>query len=341
MGLPALFSNLSLIIVIALLVVCVLMFFYFKQKIGELEKASVNQAKVLQAFITHSMQTLRQPQLLSNNDFGTPQMKFEDGNPKDKITVSDNELEEEDDEYSTTSSENDDSSDTEDDVNTDTDESTTSENDVEPFKNRYKIQEITDDLEINDLDKKENVKTVSIHSSNNSLSALEVHSFNSNFLDTHNNKKNDGSCDESSYELSNESDDSLSEFSDDDGNRTNDDNISSHITVVKTDNKEDKQELVPLTLELNSLKEQNKTTDSINSLSSVLSNLSNVEHNSTTLDVSNISIVKKKNTHNGSLKVDTLRQLAVDKSLATLDEAKKLKKKDLLTMFEDKKIPLN
>ena len=71
MGLPTLFSNLSLIIVIALLVVCVLMFFYFKQKIGELEKASVNQAKVLQAFITHSMQTLRQPQLLSNTCFNS------------------------------------------------------------------------------------------------------------------------------------------------------------------------------------------------------------------------------------------------------------------------------
>lgn len=322
MGLSTVFSNLSAIILVALLAVCVLMFFYFRQKISEIEKASINQAKILHSFISQTLamqQNLNSNVRLSNVDGPTVLLTdnnqpintqlYENSNPKEKITVSD------DDEDS-----QDDSSDEDDDDSS----STSSESSLETSEDdkklhSLKIREITENEEIEHLETPK-VKKIFLNSNEDaSLLPFEIHNLNSHLL----NQQLDGSCDLSSSSTSSDAadDESLSELSDeDDDGRVADDDLSNPINIMKLD--------------------ENK------SINLILNNLTNQESNS--VDVSDISIVKKSTSHNTSLKekddgnelrslkVDLLRQLVIDKSLASSEEAKKLKKKDLLVLLGDK-----
>ena len=317
MGLSTLFSNLSIVIVVALLVVSVAMFFYFRQKISELERASLNQAKVLQSFISR-MFTMPPPpnynqlppsenqnEQLTNSSFEVTQT-----NKKEKIQVSDDE--DEDEEYSS-----DESGDSEsDDDSSSRSSDTTLEDRDEGNLKLVKLQEL-DDFDVETLER-QNVKKIS-------LQHLVDDNIDLQHVELHESSSLDGSCDES-----------LSELSDDDDDESvhdEDNSLPSKINVVKQPMNEE--------LKVEQINSKEPQTD----LSAVLNKLSS-EHVDIQVDVSNIDIVKKVNSHNTSLKdksnelsnlkVDTLRQLVVDKSLASSDEAKKLKKKDLLVILEDK-----
>jgi hypothetical protein len=310
MGLSTLFSNLSIVIVVALLVVSVAMFFYFRQKISELEKASLNQAKVLQSFISRMFAMPPPPnynQLPPTEvERNEPSYELTQTNKKEKIQVSDDE-----EEYSSDESTD---SDSDDDSSSRSSDTTLEDNDESNLK-LVKLQEL-DEFDVETLER-QNVKKISLQhlvDDNIDLQPLELHDATSL----------DGSCD----------DESLSELSDEDDDDESipdtDNNVPSKINVVK------QQEL-----KVESEEAHNIQTD----LSVVLNKLSS-EHVDIQVDVSNIDIVKKANNHNTSLKdksnelsnlkVDTLRQLVVDKSLASSDEVKKLKKKELLVMLEEK-----
>lgn len=326
MGLATLFSNLPIVITVILLVVSVIMFFYFRQKISELEKASVSQAKVLHSFISQSLAMPRNfnpnirlsdinesSMLLSNNTSsgGDQQLSssYEHGSPKDKIIVSD-----EEDEYD--SSEDDESED--DDSNSESsEESSDNENEIKSIK----LKEI-DDSDIDEHLDTSKIKKIFLNSNDESnLVPFEVHNLSSD-------PYKDGSCDSSNDELSNESDDSLSELSDnelDENGRVSNDDMSHKINVIKT----------------------NHDTNNNSTLNTLLTNLGKEQSSlSAVVDVSNLQIVKKSQSHNTSLKekdegnnelkalkVDTLRQLVIDKSLVNVDEAKKLKKKELVELL--------
>ena len=317
MGLPAILSNLSVVIIVVLLVVSVAMFFYFRQKISELEKASINQAKILHSFIS---QTLSMPRnynpavklsdmndsalLLSNHpNSNESNSSYENSSPKEKIPVSDDEYEDEDEDDSDADVENS-SSDDDDDASSQSSDTT---NDIKSVK----LKELDDSEELLHLDTSK-VKRIVLNSKDDTdLVPFDLNDFDKHLLN------NQGSCASSSDELSDAVDDSLSELSDDDDGRVPNDDLSNSNTLNKS------EEILPI--------------------QSILSNLNN--NPSLNVNVNDLLIVKKSESHNTSLKdkeesnelkslkVDTLRQLVIDKSLANADEAKKLKKKELLDLL--------
>ena len=303
MGLSNLLSNLPILITVVLLIISVVMFFYFRQKISELEKASVSQAKVLHSFISQSLAMPRnynthmqlssnmpESEMISLSNNSQQQNGYVFNEPKEKIVVSDDDDDEDEDEYDETSSEDDSSSDSDDD-------------EVETVK-KIKIQEIdvdnsSDVIEYLDTSK---VKKIFLNSDNNNDSSLVPFNI----------QNDDGSCasSKSDDEISNAGNDSLSELSDnEDDDRVSDNYLSNSINVTKFS--------------------ENKPIESM------LNELTN----------NNLFIVKKPTSLNSSLKekeegselkalkVDTLRQIVIDKSLVNVEEAKKLKKKDLVELL--------
>jgi hypothetical protein len=271
------------------------------------------------------MQPINEPSsmLLSNNPNYLQTTRFEDNTPKDKIQVSD-------DDDSSEDEDTDNESEMTDDDNTSNSSEESIEDDLEKDNQILKLKELNDE-EIEHLERK-NVKKITLQQNNNDdlkLSSLEVQTLN--FGD------NEGSLSSLCDESSDDDEDNLSELSIDDVDDTQQqfthklhNNIPSSIHVIKENHElENKEQLY---------------NNNLSSISSILNNLQTDP--STQIDINPVA-VSKKNTHNTSLKdkdegefkgikVETLRQLAVDKSLATQEEAKKLKKKDLLAMLEEK-----